>query len=124
MADNGHRIVPRRGQTKLLAEADTHQAKLRKAVVDAVAQADVKEVVEGILTRAKEGDKAAIEQLFKHILTGGATTLVQNNYYVNEDPTKPTKKRPGTKGKLDMLAARAASGGPLFDDEDAGYGDE
>jgi len=124
MAKDKNRIVPRRGETTLLAEAQTHQARLRKAVSDAVQDVDVKEVVEGIVKRAKEGDKAAIEQLFKHVLSGGVTTLVQNNYYIDEDPGKPTKKRPGTNGKIDMLAARAASGGPLFDDQDAGHNDE
>jgi hypothetical protein len=39
------------------------------------------------------------------------------------DPVKPSGAAPGQEGKVDAMAARYAAGLPLFDTNDAAYGD-
>jgi hypothetical protein len=65
-----------------LSEQQSFQNKLRTAVFGAVAEADVEEVVKGIVSRAKSGDAKAVEQFFNYIMGGSQSVkITQNNYY-------------------------------------------
>jgi len=108
-------IVPGAGEVKLAEEQQTAQAKLRTAVFNAISEADVVDVVEGIVEKAKEGDSVALKYLFDYILGGRVTTAVQNNFYIDGAPeVEATDARPGTTAKVDVLAKRAKKGETLF----------
>jgi hypothetical protein len=71
-----------------LLEEQTYQAKLRAAAVGSVGEADVAEVVAGIVQRAKSGDKVAIDQLFNQVLGANQRpTHVTNNLIVQDVET-------------------------------------
>jgi hypothetical protein len=59
-------------------------------VFDGVSEQDVKEIVEGIVKRAKEGDKVAIKQVHDYLLGGGVKTAIQNNYYLLDGSGDPS----------------------------------
>jgi len=87
--------------------------KLRQAMYDGVSEQDAKEVVQGIVTRAKAGDKTAIQLFFKYLVGEGKapSTLIQNNYYGHKaDPDA----EPGSPAKVADLQQRAAAGQALF----------
>jgi len=112
-------IVPGAGEVKLAEEQQTAQAKLRTAVFNAISEADVIDVVKGIVEKAKEGDRVALKYLFDYILGGQVTTAVQNNFYIEGEPkVEPTDAPPGTIAKVGVLAKRAKNGEPLFRDKD------
>jgi len=70
-----------------MPEELTYQAKLRKVMVEAITEEDVKEVVAGIVSRAKKGDRIATKQLFDHLLGGNRpVTAIQVNNYGDGDP--------------------------------------
>ena len=71
-----------------LPEEMTYQARLRAAAAGSVSEADVQDVVKGIVERAKEGDKQAIEQLFTHVLGANrAPTKITQNLVVSDVET-------------------------------------
>lgn len=122
MANRTGRLVPKRGHAVELAEEQhTAQAKLRAAVFNAVSEEDIRETIEAIVTRAKQGDKIALKYLFDYILGGRVTTAIQNNVYIDgrREPDEPTDALPGTRRKLDVLSQRAGNGQRLFHAEDS-----
>ena len=94
--------------------------KLRAAMFDAVKEAEIKEICEGLVKRAKEGDAQATRMLFEYVLGGsrGPQVVTQNNYTIRA-PKKRTKALPGETQKLTVLQKRAAAGVELFHDRDA-----
>jgi hypothetical protein len=94
---------------------------MREAAMDAVSTSDVTEMVKCQVEKAKKGDRQALQFVFDKILGGDqlkGATFVQQNFYGEDDPTKPTPARPGTNGKLVKMQARAAAGMPLCDKDD------
>jgi len=68
-----------------MSEEETYQRKMRAAAVGAVVEADLIAVVQGIVQRAKDGDKVAIDQLFNQLLGVNAKpTHVTNNLVVQD----------------------------------------
>jgi len=108
-----------------MSEELTMQAKLRAAVFDGVSEGDVKEVIQGIVKKAKEGDPKSIKYFFDNILGGaGGTQLTQNNFY-NGDPPPPESSinaPPGSPEKVAAMSNRIANGHTAFCDSDGGYG--
>lgn len=90
---------------------------LRAAAFNGINAGDVKEIVAGIVERAKKGDQAAIRFVFDYLLQAAPTSpkqLTQHNHYYRSRPDKKAKGRPGSTAKLDALAARASTGRALF----------
>ncbi len=97
--------------------------KMRRAAMDAITDADIKAIVQKQVEKAKEGDPNALKFVFDQVLGGAqlkGATFVQTNHHYGEDaqPDKPTHALPGTKPKIAAMAARAASGRPIFDEND------
>lgn len=101
---NNRSLVLSEIQNQQLAEEQTYQAKLRAAAVGSVCEADVTDVVQGIVKRAKEGDKIAIDQLFNQILgTHSRPTHVTNNLVVEDVETAARiAKRANGRQRIEM----------------------
>lgn len=99
------------------------QDELRQAMFDGIQADDVKDIVQGIVKRAKEGDDRACRTLFEYVLAArrGQPQIhaTQVNHY---PPGGPTGHPPGTKGKVKMLQARASRGEDLHHGDDADRG--
>lgn len=90
---------------------------MRAAAQKAITEADVTEIVRKQVELAKQGNKDALKFVFGQVLGGDQSiTLVQNNF--SESPATPTNAVPGTKPKLDKMAARVAAGLPACDPAD------
>jgi len=71
-----------------LPEEQTYQARLRAAAAGSVSEADVQEIVKGIVERAKTGDKLAIDQFFRQVLgSDSRPTAVHNPVVVTDVET-------------------------------------
>lgn len=72
---------------ELLPEEQCYQSMLRNAVYDGVKESDVKEIVEGIVKRAKAGDPQAMKLFFDQILGAKTkpTNIVVNNHFDNAE---------------------------------------
>jgi hypothetical protein len=93
---------------------------LRSAARDLVSEQDIRDIVKVHVERAKKGDQKATKFLFDYVLGGGGmkgATFVQNVFH--GDPAAATKAAPGSNGKKDMMAARAAARMPLSQSGDA-----
>lgn len=112
----------------------TWMTAMRKAAVECITEADVKEIVQGQVKRAKEGDRNAIRFVFEQVLGGAgqkASTFIQNNYgngAAAEDPAgvrpdKPTKAIPGTKQKIEAIRRRVEAGLDACNIQDGPGGD-
>ena len=106
-----------------LAEEQTYQSKLRQAVFDAVSESDVKDIVEGIVEKAKAGDEKATKMVFDYVLgSSQPVSLTQNNYHEHhhsndgDGPPSTPPLKPGESpsvDRLDALQRRAVNGLPL-----------
>jgi plasmid stability protein len=75
-------------QQAQMPEEQTYQMRLRAAAAGKVGEADVEEIVAGIVQRAKDGDKHAIDQFFVHVLgVKNAPTKIVNNLIVQDVET-------------------------------------
>ena len=86
-----------------------------------VQEGDIKEIVQSQIKRAKDGDQKAIKFVFEQLLGGAelkGATFIQNNYHGGESPERPTKAKPGSKAKIDVIARRIAGGNGAFHPED------
>lgn len=83
--NNSLSLVAMEGE--LLPDEQCYQSMLRNAVYDGVKEADVKQIVEGIVKRAKEGDPAAVKLFFDQILGAKTkpTQIVVNNHFENAE---------------------------------------
>lgn len=95
------------------------QAELRQAAYNALSGDDVKEIVEAIVKKAKQGDPAACKMVFEYLLGGkggpaspGTVNNVQVNYAGPPNDSPPS--RPIRQAKLDRLRERASNGEALF----------
>src|SRR5690349_8466779 len=75
-------------------------AKMREAAMNSITEADIKEIVQAQVKRAKEGNAAALKFVFEQVLGGAqlqGATFVQNNYAAEAAarPDKPTDAAPG-----------------------------
>lgn len=103
------------------------QADLRQAAYNALNGDDVKQIVEAIVKKAKQGDPQACKMVFEYLLGGKgspgapASPSTVNNVQVNY--TGPTKDSPAAKpirqARLEHLRERASNGEALFHREDA-----
>lgn len=95
---------------------------LREAARSELKEEDVKAIVRDQIDRAKRGDQRAIRFVFYQLMGGnelkGATFIQNNHYGDDETPAKPTKAKPGSKAKVDLMAKRFSSGNGCFNDED------
>ena len=99
-----------------IPEEATYQSKLRSAVFDAVSESDVADIVKGIVTRAKDGDQRAVQQVFDYVIgKQQPARLTQNNYYqASEDVCDDEPiETPGSPARIEQLRRRAAAGKSL-----------
>lgn len=105
--------------TEQLAEEATWQHKLRAAAFGGISEADVKEIMQNAVQRAKAGDAKAMDYVMK-LLGTERPIKVTNNLYVDGQRTdaKPSDAVPGSASKVEALANRAANGEKLFHGHD------
>jgi hypothetical protein len=85
---NRSMILQQMRETPQLNEEQTYQAKLRAAAAGGISESDVQEIVAGITKRAKDGDRHAIDQFFRHLLgVNRVPTSVTNNLIVEDVET-------------------------------------
>jgi nitrogen regulatory protein PII len=74
-------------QGELLPDEQTYQAKLRSAIYDGVKEADVSEIIKGIVEKAKSGDPGAQKMFFDYVLGAktAPTTINVNNHFANAE---------------------------------------
>ena len=114
--------LPRRVEAPAREAFTDWQARMRRAFFEAVSEDDMREIVEGLVKKAKSGDLAAIRMLMSYGI-GSPNVQVKNAVIVQEGgrlaplPAAPSKVLPGIE-KLDVLAHRAAAGQALFDPRD------
>ena len=92
---------------------------MRKAAMEEITVADVKDIIRSQVKLAKTGNPQATKFIFEQVLGGSVmkgATFVQNVF--SDRPDKPTKSLPGTKDKLNTMARRAAARRPLYEDGD------
>ena len=96
------------------------QENLRQAMYDAVTPGDVKEIVAGLVTRAKAGDAKAIQMVFDYVLAAKSQIKIENSQVVIGRPKgrKKTAALQGTSEKLDVMRDRARNGQALFHSRD------
>jgi hypothetical protein len=90
---------------------------MRSAARAEVKPEDIREIVQSQVKRAKDGDQKAIKFVFEQLLGGAelkGATFIQNNYMGGERPDKPTKAKPGSKSKIDVIARRISAGNGAF----------
>lgn len=85
MSTNTKTITLAAVQGEILPEEACYQTRLRNAVYDGVNEADVQEIVKGIVTRAKAGDASAQKLFFDQILGAKTkpTQIVVNNTFAS-----------------------------------------
>jgi len=118
----------RNGDAMTAGAVGQWMVKLRTALFEAVTEDDIREIAEGLVKRAKEGDLQATRMLFSYVL-GGSSVNVKQALIVQQHggtleplPAPPTKALPGTGEKFDVLAKRAANGQVLFHPKDGTHG--
>lgn len=111
-------------------EVATYQSKLRAAMFDGIAEGDIREIVTGIVKRAKKGDDKAIKLVFDYLLGGvdggRPNSATQVNVYNESAVDHPSAKKPdrptlagrGTRAKVEAMAERAERGEELHHEED------
>lgn len=64
---------------------------LRAAIFDAVTESDVRDIVRGLVAKAKEGDRAAVQTLFTYCI--GPNTLLPKAPSAADEPAKAERDR-------------------------------
>lgn len=107
------------------ADAVSWQTRMRTAFFEGVTEDDMREIVQGLVKKAKSGDLPAIRTLLSYGI-GSPNVNVKNAVIVQQQsdrltplPTAPCKLMPASEEKLDTFAARVANGQPLFDSRDS-----
>ncbi len=89
-------------------------AKMRRAAVAAVSDADIQAIVRNQVSKAKEGDANAIRFVFDEVLGAGGmkgATFIQNNYPAEDaKPADINTLRPGSKARIELMRRRVESG--------------
>lgn len=85
MSTNNKALTLAAVQGEILPEEACYQTRLRNAVYDCVNEADVQEIVKGIVSRAKAGDAKAQQLFFDQILGAKTkpTQIVVNNTFAS-----------------------------------------
>ncbi len=92
---------------------------MRQAAMNCIKEADIEQMVQAQVDKAKAGDEKALKFVFEQVLGGASmkgATFVQNIY--GETPEKPTHCLPGSNGKIDKMQQRVAAGRGVFNDQD------
>jgi hypothetical protein len=114
-------LANRTDHTQDLAGLPPWMAGMRKAAMESITEADVKQIMQAQVELAKKGNAGALKFVTEFVLGGSAlkgATFIQNNTYGGDPPEKPTEAKPGTNGKLLKMQRRAAARMPLTDPED------
>lgn len=96
---------------------------MRQAVFEALDEDAIRDVIGGMVEKAKKGDVGAARLLLNYAV-GNPTVQVKNAVIMQGDPSRPlpaapTHELPGTSAKLRILHERAQSGRELYDGRDA-----
>jgi hypothetical protein len=105
------------------------QLRMRRALFEAVSEDDIREIVEGLVRKAKDGDLQATRMLLTFVL-GSSSVNVKQAVIVQEHggalaplPAPPVRVLPGTADKVEAMARRAANGQELFHAKDRKTGE-
>ena len=112
-----------RTEEKVVDAADW-QTRMRAAFFEAVTTDDMREIVEGLVKKAKAGDAVATRMLLGYAI-GSPQVSVKNAVFMGDLaplPTAPSKALPATPEKLSVFERRAANGQELFSPKDARHG--
>lgn len=120
------------------ASAADWQDTMRQALMQSVKAEDIKEIAENLVTRAKAGDKKAIDLLFRYVLGGTGVHVKKAVIVTNAPPPRggpdegdlilpspegpPTAAQPGSPEKIRVMGDRVARGLSVTSRGDAGYG--
>jgi len=99
-----------------LPEHLTYAAKLRTAAAKAVSEADIAEIIQDVVKRAKAGDDRARRFLFDAVLGAHQPlTLKQENHYHEEKPDNGAEQKQNGKASMKEInrVARIAHGKPV-----------
>lgn len=118
-------MLPNRSQRPTAETVLDWQTRMRMAFIEGLGEADMKEVVKGLVNQAKAGDMAAIRMVLSYAV---GTPSARGADSCEELPPAPipkviSKALPRTPEKLTAFAKRAANGEALFHVEDARHGD-
>lgn len=88
-------------QSDQLPEHLTYAAKLRTAAAKAVSEADIAEIIQDVVKRAKAGDDRARRFLFDAVLGAHQPlTLKQENHYHEEKPSNGAEQKQNGKASM------------------------
>ena len=109
---------------KVRSEPGAWMQKMRDALFDGISEADMTAIMRKQVEKAKEGDVTAAKFVVDLV---AAKPPTKQTLIINEAPaaapSTPTTARAGTRGKLQVLADRAARGESLHHpDDNAGEG--
>ena len=95
MSTNNKTLTLAAVQGEILPEESCYQTRLRNAVYDGVKESDVKEIIEGIVARAKAGDANAQKLFFDQILGAKTkpTQIVVNNTFASVEQGASMSRR-------------------------------
>lgn len=99
-----------------------HVLELREAIYNGISGADMADIVKKQVELAKAGDLAAAKFIVDYVLASQIQPIqVTQNILIQSN--EATNEKPGTKEKVEVMAARHANGQELFIDGDAKYGE-
>jgi hypothetical protein len=87
------------------ADIASWQARMRRAFIDQIGEAEIRDVIKAIADKAKKGDLQAARLLLAYAIGSPPRR--------DAEPTGPTGARGGTSAKVDVIAHRLANGLPL-----------
>ena len=89
--------------------AESFMGRMRFALLTAVTEEDMTDLVRSLMTRAKSGDMGAAKLLLQYIV-GSPNVSVENAVFAQSPPVTAV---PGSSQKIDAMRRRAAMGAPL-----------
>jgi hypothetical protein len=115
---------PRAPQPSTIA---SWQAQMRRAMFEALDEDAVRDIVAGLVEKARKGDLAAARLVLTYAI--GSPTVVVKNATISAQappplPQPPSKAAPGSDLRMVDMGRRAAAGLPLHDPRDRGHGDD
>lgn len=100
---------------------------LRNAAQNAVKPSDISEIMKKQVELAKKGNTQAVKFVFEQLLGGSAikgATFIQNNFRDTKEIDGPTRARPGSTEKVEIMRRRMEAGMPITRDDDSNGDDE
>jgi hypothetical protein len=120
---NTLKLADAEARTPAVSGVEAMRQQLQLALFGAVTEKDVVGMAELLKQKALDGDLPAMK-LFFGLVLGPAQTTVQQAVVVRPDgeperlPAAPTRERPQSRGKLEVIAARVERGESAFHPED------